>query len=312
MKNTFIIVLLIACFATSCKKNESVVNPCQNINSFNVNQVNGSLIFLVDNNGNNTYEISYGLSQIMNNPDNGSKFVNTNSSLTKDLIDIGIYPDLSYTFYIRKVCNTTSKSDWGLPKTIQITNYCNIPKQLKVESNIASWTYQNLNSTATYSQIQYGLAGFALGTGTIANSNSTNFKDAVMLSNNTYDFYVRNFCSNNLGWSNWVGPYPYFCSANYNVCTTPTNVNYTVERNFNGQPVGANFTWASQGLTNFEYVVVAPGSTIGQSQIKAISAGGFPTVLLAKNTNYTFYVRGVCVNTVYTSWTAPLNVNIGN
>ena len=65
-----------------------------------------------------------------------------------------------------------------------------------------SWT----SGGATEFDLQYGLSGFVLGTGTVSSNLTSNTQVVGNLANETsYDFYVRDNCGAN-GVSDWVGP----------------------------------------------------------------------------------------------------------
>lgn len=159
--------------------------------------------------------------------------------------------------------------------------------------------------------MEYGLQGFQLGSGEQITTNDQSTYDAAMSQGNTYDFYVRANCENNLGWSSWVGPVSSYADQDYNLCTPPSNVLAGIEYNFFGDAVGAVFEWSFNGESNFEYVVVNDGYDPNSGSVNTYS-NGWPFYNLAQNTNYDFYVRAVCVDGSRTEWVGPKNINIGS
>ena len=111
---------------------------------------------------------------------------------------------------------------------------CNAPSALNV-TNVTStsvdagWT---TNSTATSWQVQYGLQGFALGTGTniISSANPTTIPS--LLPNTQYSYYVRNICGS-ADTSFWAGPFSFttLCasqlSGTFTIGATGTYPNFT-------------------------------------------------------------------------------------
>jgi len=70
-----------------------------------------------------------------------------------------------------------------------------------------TWTSGSGTST-----LQYGAQGFTPGTGTIVNNISSPYILGSLTTGNSYDFYVRDTCSNSLN-SGWVGPVSVSLSA---------------------------------------------------------------------------------------------------
>ena len=67
-----------------------------------------------------------------------------------------------------------------------------------------SWTPGGANSTSW--NIEYGPAGFSMGSGTSTTSASPSATISGLTSNTAYDFYVQGDCGATNGLSNWVGP----------------------------------------------------------------------------------------------------------
>ena len=167
----------------------------------------------------------------------------------------------------------------------------------------------NSVSGASLYEIQYGLQNFTLGTGTKSQVNSTFYNGMIMAANTTYDFYVRSFCSNSIGWSAWSGPYTYLSVNNQNLCATPFNLSYTIET------IGSLSTffalnWNPNGETNFELTVVGNNQapTTGIISQFQYSGASIPVFSKPKNNTYDFYVRAVCADGTKTSWAGPKKI----
>ncbi|MCD4695550.1 MAG: hypothetical protein K8S16_04845 [Bacteroidales bacterium] len=101
---------------------------------------------------------------------------------------------------------------------------CSQPTALSVSdttnnSAILHWTPANIE---TEWNIEYGLSGFTLGTGTLISSIFTNSYELTGLGQNTtYDFYVRSACPEST-FSSWAGPQT-FTTLEGGACENPTD-----------------------------------------------------------------------------------------
>jgi|SRR6218665_139784 len=295
-------VLFIAAILSGCSSDETseVVNPCQNVGTFSVTQNYGNLTIAFQDDTNPLY---YDLSLVYpssgNGPENGSKITLNSTSSTIPINSFGtvLYPGQTYLIYIRKACSNESKSDWSEAKTITINAYCDKPYDLSVDP-WSGFRWSNRDDNATYYQVQYGPEGFALGSRPNINVNNTYYEGMGMQANTTYDFYVRAFCTNGSGWGEWAGPYTYLSTANVNLCSTPSNITYTLESSN-----AINVRWSHNGETRFEYAFLNPGQNINNASINSIGISSTPVFTgLSRFVDYTFYVRAVCADGNHTEW----------
>lgn len=280
------------------------VNTCVNAADFTITQQNGNVAILIsDNNSPLYYQVSAIEAQSTNNPDNGTMVTLDSKSETVSAEQLNLFPGQTYLFYVRSFCDDNNKSAWSAAKTLQFTDYCGAPINLGVTLSSEGFAFrwdEDDNATSHY-QVEYGVQGFTQGTGTVQNTNSTSLA-LPMAAGTTYDFYVRAFCTAATGWSAWSGPYTYFSEYNQNLCTQPTNVQYTQLSSSQ-----ANFTWSFNGETSFEYALVGGSQTISNATIYTIGTGSTPTFTGLSNwAQYTFYVRAVCSNGNRTPWSTIL------
>ena len=124
-------------------------------------------------------------------------------------------------------------------------------------------------------QIEYGLAGFTPGTGTIVNTNTNPYTVTGLATNTAYDFYVRDSCG--VGdFSNWVGP----------ISATTFNCNngcvYTLDLSDSfGDGWTANFPG-----TTFHYLDVTTGGTTTSYTMNNGSAISYNINVCAGDTLY--------------------------
>lgn len=319
MKKTLLI--LMSFLIISCSSDDSGNGNSLEVTSFNIQQESSQIIFgYTANEEVLYYEITYDYASSNYNPNSQE---NTNytfstsdlNSTQKSIQELSLYPSESYVFYVRAVGNNNVRSKWFGPKSLSINSFCEEPYDV-VFSGYVSWETYNNQTSSSYFQVQYGLQGFEVGTGaTIQTSDqSTVYTSGLVLEQgNVYDVYVRSFCNNSLGWSNWVGPVSYFAENNSNVCVTPHNLGYHTEYNWLGQPIGANISWNDIGNNrSYEFNLVGNDQSPESIAIGSRNDGGTQITYtgLTPGYQYHFYVRTVCADGSRTDWVGPLNVVI--
>lgn len=172
------------------------------------------------------------------------------------------------------------------------------------------WDSYNIQSPANYFEVEYGLSGFTLGSGTKISTNFEYTNEIPMEGGNAYQFYVRGYYDELSGFGDWAGPYTYFASQDWHMCTPPSNVQYTIESNVFG-PFGAAFTWDKNGEHEFEITVVSNNASPNNANYSTWGLNGIPVYTLTQNTEYDMYIRAVCLDGSKTNWVGPKNVNIG-
>jgi len=319
-----VFMLTLGCSEDSDESNENGgANVCGVVSLTSVVQNGNELVFNYQTqNTFNYFQIGYDQTTNVSNQDVNSDFFFLNEGFTTTNVSTATIVDESLHFYaennqtlsffIRAQCSNGNLTKWQGPIVLNIDEYCQEPYDFAVQSGTAYWdTYYN-DTDASYFQIEYGNQGFQIGSGELATTNSESYSDASLVSGNTYDFYVRSFCNNNLGYSNWVGPVSYFAEYDQNLCNSPSNITTEIERNGSGQAVGAVFRWSYNGERNFEHVVVGNNQPASSGSINVSDTAGWPFYNLAQNTNYDFYVRAVCLDGSRTEWVGPIDINIGS
>ena len=112
--------------------------------------------------------------------------------------------------------NGNSQSIWsGISNSICTAPSCIDP--FSVSANPSSFTLDlnwNAGQNALSYNIDYGVSGYAFGTGSSDTSTTTSKTISNLLSNTNYDFYIQSVCGAN-DTSAWVGP---FTSSTYPSC----------------------------------------------------------------------------------------------
>lgn len=318
MKYTLLIITALLLFS-SCGNNKLI--NCGDFTAFEAQQNAGILeISFTDNANIGTYEFSIAQISAGNEPQNGVTFIEASTgTLNQELSEVSISMGESYYLWIRGgTCegDLGDKESWHGPIVVQLDEYCEAPYDLghaifPTGRGVAWNTYYN-ETDADYFEVQYGLEGFAVGSGTTVTTNKENTTEFSLEKDNAYDFYVRSHCTNNLGWSAWVGPVSYYATFNQNLCTTPSNVVYHVNKNGFGDPVGAWFEWERNGEYYFEYTIVLKNNPPSGGQLYTSTLSGWPSFSLTQNTDYDFYVRAICLDDTRTVWFGPTTLNIGD
>jgi hypothetical protein len=86
----------------------------------------------------------------------------------------------------------------------------------------------NLTWTSNYglSNLEWGAAGFTLGTGTLVSNIASPYALGGLTQGTSYSFYVQDICCGGVGTSNWVGPYTFttLVPAPGESCTLPISI----------------------------------------------------------------------------------------
>ncbi|MBK7938426.1 MAG: fibronectin type III domain-containing protein [Lewinellaceae bacterium] len=124
----------------------------------------------------------------------------------------GLFSFTRYEVQVQAVCggNASAYQTGLIFKTL--ASACPEPGDLTASnptpvSIVLNWTE---NGTAGQWEIQYGLAGFTFGSGTIAGVSAKPYTLMGLNGNTAYDYYVRAICGGGLGNSGWVGPLTFY------------------------------------------------------------------------------------------------------
>ncbi|MBS1533566.1 MAG: hypothetical protein JST78_00690 [Bacteroidetes bacterium] len=207
-----IFTLFISAIFSACVTEDDTTNPgslnlqpsaCDTPAYFSVGNLSGTSVTLDwDQTTGSIWEIQFG-QQGFRVGTGTSVFLNSTHRQI-----FGLDPTVNYEFYIRTRCNSVQNSQWLGPVLLGgQAEFCSEPTEIQVERNAADDSKALLSWSAAGASawdIQYGVAGFALGTGTNTTS-STPTKAITGLTSEAYDFYVRAHCSDTQN-SDWVGP----------------------------------------------------------------------------------------------------------
>lgn len=220
----------------------------------------------------------------------------------------GITPETDYCFYVQSVCGSTpdSVSNWVGPFCWTSATYCNVPSGLGI-SNLSTtsvdvdWTAGGAETDWT---IEYGMNGFALGSGTQMAVSGTPMASLTGLTSNTdYCYYVQSNCGSTADSSSqWAGP---FCFSTLPSCVNPSSLGA-----INITNTAANLLWQVNGTESMWDVEWGmPGFTPGAGEEAGSVTGTVDNPYYATGLNesapYEFYVRADCGGGDMSDWVGP-------
>ena len=188
--------------------------------------------------------------------------------------------------------------------SIRQFSLCRVPINLSADNitdNSATTRWSAGPSTDTAWTVQWGLAGFSIGTGTM----TTVLVDSLNLSGladlTTYEFYVRGYCTSG-DTSAWAGPFSFTTLPS---CVAPTNQSVTAVTAFTstlrwsaGSGPNSDTAWSIlYDLTGFNPLT---SGTYVHVNVDSLNVTG-----LTPSVQHDFYVRGYCNSGDTSVWVGP-------
>ena len=184
------------------------------------------------------------------------------------------------------------------------SNTCGAPGAFEV-SDLIGGASVNLSWTAAVGtntwQVQYGTAGFVVGTGTVVNATESDITITGLNSTTNYEFYVRTICGAT-SFSGWVGPVS--VGGSIGSCATPSGLN-AIRSSGNTE---VSVTWTASAAPSYQVQYGTGGFALGSGT--TVTAAGSPKTItgLSANVAYDFYVRANCSASDNSSWAGPFHV----
>ena len=219
----------------------------------------------------------------------------------------GLATCTDFHMYVREVCDATATppltSLWVGPVTISTLCSCPEPTDLGATSvpgnpfnYMLDWT---AGGTETSWNIQWGVDGFAFGTGTIVSANSNPFMLTGVTPDSDIQYYIQADCGNG-DMSGWVGPFTFTTDV---YCPVPTGLGAN-----NITTLSANVFWNVSGTTT-DYTIEygAPGFTLGTGTNHTLQSTTATLTGLTPDTEYCYYVQSNCGASADSSsgWAGP-------
>lgn len=154
---------------------------------------------------------------------------------SENTILLTVEPETTYDVYVKSVCGS-GMSEFSSKLTVTTLELCLTPEELKLESYTSTSVNITWDSSASSFQIQYGLEGFELGSGTTLTSDTNSINISDLITDQTYDVYVKAICSDVDAESNWtekisVTPSHTLVYAGGNINTQYVNTIVTINNN---------------------------------------------------------------------------------
>ena len=318
-----LLLLSVSLFILGCSGSDDSgdSNPCATLNNLQVNNLtNTTASFAWSSSVNSSvYQVEYGTQGF-------SIGSGTQTTVPDTYVNVeDLMPQTQYAFYVRVYCNdTASYSDWAGPYnfvTLSNNPYCTDPSNFSEDIYPDSVTHNKIDlywsdPSSGGSQIQYGIQGFSIGSGTIQVESEFYDQHATVSGLNSatiYDFYVRNVCEDS-GYSAWIGP------VSVSTLDEPFNINCIDPYNFASAATGQtgsgghyfDFTWDHESSQNsWEIAVVPAGNPFSTSNVIATSFNPVRLTYgsLVSGQAYDFYLRSNCGGSDgFSGWIGPVTV----
>jgi len=277
------------------RANAQCPNP-SNLTTVNITTTSTDLVW-TDNAGASLWDLEWG-PQGYTQGTQSSQFSTTTTN--NPYLLTGLTNGTSYDFYVRADCQG-SRSDWILYNFTAGGPACVAPTALTTTNITATstelgWTEMG---TASLWDLEWGVPGFTLGTGTSqTNASTTNnpYLLTGLISGTSYEFYVRADCQGTR--SAHTGPFLFTAGLPCNTPTTLTAVNITnTSVDLSWVEVGTATIWDIElGIAGFTPTGTATtaNTTTNPTNVAGLTGGA----------DYEFYVRSDC-GADSSAWTGP-------
>ena len=248
----------------------------------------------------NSYIIEWGVTGFAQG--SGTTMTTSNSYITIQ----NLLPSTTYDFYIKSICSDTEMS-----AAYKLSSVTTNPSQCTGNTSVViSQFYENqVDLSYSYTdfaqsyEMEYGLQGFTLGTGSYELVQGTSQSIMGLDPATTYDFYVRAVCS-----QGDYAPWKKFTFTTMTSCPAPSNLNsYHISGSCNSGTATRGFSWSYPFGTpdHYEFSLIATIGTApenGNIEITSNTSIAFTNMFcLWKG----FYVRAYCGNGDYSAWAGP-------
>ncbi len=257
------------------------------LSASNITQTRATLLWVTG--GANNWDLEYGIKGFSFGT--GTRIKTTINSYSVS----GLVTNTAYEFYVRDSCGVRNVSKWIGPQSFR-TLICPVPSSLSA-SNITqtratlSWVTGGANNW----DLEYGIGGFSLGTGTRIKTTINSYSVSGLVTNTAYEFYVRDSCGvGNV--SKWIGPQSFRTLS----CPAPSSLSAS-----NITQTRATLSWVTGGANNWDLEYGIGGFSLGTGTRIKTTTNSYSVSGLVTNTAYEFYVRDSCGVGNVSRWIGP-------
>ncbi len=278
----------------------SITLPCLSpslLGTSNITQTGARLWWMSSGASTSNWGLEYGLSGFPLG--SGTRISTTTPSYTVS----GLTSGTDYDFYVRDSCGVGHVSSWAGPytfTTLSATLPCPAPSSLGApnitQTSARLWW---MSGGASNWDLEYGLSGFPLGSGTRISTTTPSYTVSGLTSGTDYDFYVRDSCG--VGHvSSWAGPYTFITLSVTLPCPSPSSLLATQITQTN-----ATLSWVTGGASNWDLEYGLSGFTLGSGTRISTTTPSYTVSGLTPGRSYQFYVRDSCGVGHVSSWAGP-------
>lgn len=253
----------------------------------------------------NSYKIEHGPTGYT--PGTGSSVITSNPYLQID----NLTPSTTYDVYITSICDAQNSSEpYKLSSITTTPSQCTGSVTMSISQfspNYISLAFYYSDSSPEKYDVEYGLHGFAQGTGTKVSTTSGNYTlDISPIQPDTnYDIYVRAVCN-----GNDPSAYVKYQYTSISSCPKPYNLSsYNISGSCNaGSGESRAFSWSydSAAPTSYTFCIVSgtdlPSATGGNSYTTSNQSISFSGLYCLWDA---FYVRANCTDGSSSQWAGP-------
>ena len=221
----------------------------------------------------------------------------------------GFSAGLTYNAAIRPLCGSAHNivGEWGDTITFTTATCPDVTgfttSNVTANSVTLSWNPDPMAQSWT---IEYGYAGFIQGQGYTVTANTNTYVVNGLEDETDYDFHIKAICGTDWNSEHWVNVSATTLSGGV-TCNAPTGV--TV----NATATTANVSWTpGEGNTSFELEYGATGFSHGSGSVLTAQNTSADINGLTPNTQYDVYVRGLCDQNTYSSWSTVTTFTTAN
>ena len=220
----------------------------------------------------------------------------------------GFSAGLTYNVAVRPVCGAIMlEGDWSDTTTFTTATCPDVTgftaSNVTANSVTLNW---NPDPAAQGWTIEYGYAGFIQGQGYTVTANTNTYVVNGLEDETDYDFHIKAVCGTDWNSEHWVNVSATTLSGGV-TCNAPTGV--TV----NATATTANVSWTpGEGNTSFELEYGATGFSHGSGSVLTAQNTSADINGLTPNTQYDVYVRGLCDQNTYSSWSTVTTFTTAN
>ncbi len=275
----------------------SATLPCPSPSSLlasNITQTSAALSWVTG--GASNWNMEYGIQGFI--PGSGTFVYNVPNPYTLS----GLTPGTDYDFYVRDSCGVSHVSSWAGPHTfttLSATLPCPSPSSLSAtQITQTNATLSWVTGGASNWDLEYGLSGFTLGSGTRISTTTPSYTVSGLTPGRSYQFYVRDSCG--VGHvSSWAGPHTFRTLG----CLSPTGLKLDIITE-----ITATVSWTSGGASNWNIEYGPINFPLG-SGIFLYNVSSPRTLRgLKPNTFYDVYVQDSCNVGNVSNWAGPLSI----